>query len=208
VKPLLGCGNMRQKHHIVYIPGLADTGVNRISQGFALQVWQAIYGVSTQTIRVGWANAHDSFEAKLQRVVNAIDQAQSKGKVVSIVASSAGGSLAINAFAARPQAVQSVVTIAGAHGPVTHASKHTLARNPALGPSLVQQVQAIASLSAAARGAILVIKPAQDNVVQLRDMDIPGVHYSQLSTKGHAKAIAAALTKYSPRIIAFIKHAA
>lgn len=199
---------MRAKHHIIYIPGLADTGVNRLAQATALFLWQPVYGVSTQVMQVGWASPQDGFETKLQRITDAIDKAHAKGRVVSLVACSAGGSLAICAFASRPNAVRSVVTIAGAHGPVEHASNAILAANPILKPALQAQPAAIVSLGAKNRGAILVLKPAKDTVVQLRDMNIPDAHYLHLSTKGHLAAIAAGLTKYSSKIIAFIKRQA
>lgn len=193
------------KHHIVYIPGLGDGTLNLASQKAAMLLWRARYGVSTQVVRVKWADSHESFDDKVQRVLHAIDTANARGYSVSIVAASAGASIATIAYAQRATHIHRVVTIVGAHGPVTDASPATLKANPALEVSLMRQPAAIQALTPANRGRMLSVKPLADNIVPLKDMNIPGIHYLQLSTRGHLVTIAAALTIHSHKLVAFIK---
>lgn len=197
---------MATKHHIIYIPGLGDGTLNLLSQKAAIAAWRLLYGVSTQVVRVKWADKHESFDHKLGRVLHAIDIAAARGDTVSLVAASAGASMAINAYAARTKIVARVVSIVGAHGPASHARPVTLAINPALKESLARQPAAIHGLTATNRGHILGVKPLADAIIRLEDMNIPQINYIKLSTRGHMLTIAAALTISSRRLIAFIKH--
>lgn len=199
---------MTTRHHIIYIPGLGDTGPNLLSQRAAIIAWHVLYGISTQVVRVQWADTHEGFDDKLQRIVTAVDAAKAKGYRVSLVAASAGASMAVNAFAKRPDDIASVVSIVGAHGPTSHASQATLAANPVLRVSLDRQPSAIRALAAPRRGHILGVKPLSDVVIRLDDMNIPDINYIKLSTHGHVATIAAALTIYSHKLIAFIKRSA
>lgn len=169
-----------------------------------MKAWRTRYGVHTEVFHVGWADSNESFNAKLGRLVARIDAAVHKGRRVSLIGSSAGGSMSVNALARRPKALHRVVAVAGALGSAEHSSPLVLAANPALKTSLERLPVAIASLPASGRRRILSVKPAEDRVVALEDMNIKGIHYLHLSTRGHIKTIASALTIHSAKLIRFI----
>lgn len=194
------------KHHIIYLPGLGDGGLNLFAQRIAIGLWRRRYGLKATVCVVGWASVDETFDQKLQRVLDCIDAATANNQTVTIVAPSAGASMGMHAFAARAQAVHRLVGIAPAFGPVEDASPAILGHNPALKDSLERQPKIIASLPARDRQRILSVKPAKDRVVPLRDMNIQGIHYLKLSTKGHLHVIAAALTVHSSKLVRFIKN--
>jgi pimeloyl-ACP methyl ester carboxylesterase len=197
---------MPARDHIIYIPGLSDKGLLKKSQQLGIFLWRLRFGITTETFVVGWESKAESFDQKLKRILKRIDAVHATGKRVSLVAASAGASMATNAFALRPEAIHRVVVVAGALGPVEDAGPVTLALNPAFKTALERQPAAIQSLTPADRARMLSIKPQQDRVVPLHDMDIEGIHYLNLSIKGHLKTIGRALTTHSKDILLFITH--
>lgn len=191
--------------HVIYVPGLADNSVRKVGQQLVMKWWQARFHVATDYYDVHWSSG--TFNDKLAGLIALIDQWAAKGQTIALVASSAGSSLALQAFVVRREAVGAFVTISGALGPSSDAQAHYLMDNPPLKASLDRNAQALQSLSTADRARVLVVKPAADGVVALHNMDVNGAERLHLPTRQHMWTIAAALTIYSATIMAFIRRA-
>jgi len=134
-----------------------------------------------------------------------IDRRVGEGRTVSLVASSAGASLALHAFAKRKSTIHAVVLLAPALGKADSVAPGIFAINPTFKISMEQLPATLNALTAYDCAKILSVKPRSDRVVPLSDMDIKGAAYLQLPTRGHLWTIVAALTIYSPGLVRFIK---
>ena len=192
------------KHHIIYIPGLGDRLNRRFGQSTALALWN-LNSVRPHYFVVGWANLSESFDHKLQRLLGHIDKLTARGHIVSLVAASAGASLAVVALQQRPQAVRNIVTICGKlHNPQTIANAVYMA-NPAFRIALNRFAAIEPKLSPSDRLRILTVVASNDNLVPAGDSIIDGSKIEQLPTSGHLLTIFAALTWHRQKLISFIK---
>jgi hypothetical protein len=193
--------------HIIYIPGLADRLNRRFGQATALTLWN-FHGIRPHYFTVGWADQHESFEQKLQRLLKRIDNLEARDYKLSLVAASAGASLALIAFCERPQAIQSVATICGKlHNPDTIADA-IYAANPALKASLERFTEIEPSITPDRRRRVLTVLSNKDNLVPAGDSVLDKSKIEQLPTHGHIVTIFAALTWYRRRLISFIRQGA
>lgn len=192
------------RHHIIYIPGLGDKLNRQFGQATALALWN-LSGVRPHYFVVGWADASESFDHKLQRLLEYINTLTSRGHTVSLVAASAGASLAIVAFQQRLQTIKSVITICGKlHNPSTIASAVYIA-NPAFKASLQRFIAIEPLLASNQRSRILTVVSSKDSLVPAGDSLLNGSKIEQLPTRGHIITIFAALTWYRQKLIDFIK---
>lgn len=192
------------KHHIIYLPGLADHSLRKYSQAALIRRWRSRFGIGTTFHTIGWKSKHQTFQQKLQGVLHRIDSLTAQGYTVSLFATSAGAAMAIHAFAARPEAVHRVVVTCGALGRIEGVAQHIQDENPAFTTAIKTLPQAIAALSTKDRKRVLSIKPLSDTIVKLEYMEIPGINYDVQPTNGHARSIIGSLTTYSDMVVNFI----
>jgi pimeloyl-ACP methyl ester carboxylesterase len=192
---------MRMKHHIIYLPGLGD---DKPFQRLLVGWWRAL-GVRVQYHYIGWSDPDEPFNAKLQRVLDSIDNLARPDHRVSLIGTSAGASMALNAYNVRRDKIHRVVLVCGKIQHVETVSEDYYRTNPPLRASLERLGGSVESLTANDKAKMLILQPKYDNVVAVEDMLIPGVAVLPMRTSGHAKSIAAAMTIYSPKITQFLK---
>lgn len=191
-------------HCIIYVPGLADKLNYSFGQRTALALWR-LHRLRTQYFIADWANAHEPFAHKLQRLLQAIDAAKAKGYTVSLVAASAGSSLALDAFAARTTGIHRVLSICGKlHRPET-VPKELLKVNPAFKASMDAYAGAEPKFTVADRLKILVVRASHDSYVPSADGHVTGASVYTMHSVGHVFSIFMALTVYQGVLIGFIK---
>jgi hypothetical protein len=77
-----------KQHHIIYVPGILDD-IYRV-QSSLVATWR-IYGVVGHCHAMPWLG-DETFEPKLQRLLDAIDELSAQGHHISLVGASAGAS--------------------------------------------------------------------------------------------------------------------
>jgi len=195
---------MSSRMHVIYIPGLGDSRVNQRFNGQRILVssWR-FWGVRPHVFQMNWSD-NEAFAPKLERLLKLIDSL-SKQAPVGLVAASAGASAALNAWAARPQAIVGVVCIAGKiNNPSTIGNSYQQ-KNPAFWESAQLSAKSLASLSARDRKRLLSIYGMADELVPARDSKVSGAYNRQVKTMGHAIIIATQLAYGAPRFLRFLK---
>jgi alpha-beta hydrolase superfamily lysophospholipase len=192
------------QHHIIYIPGLFDKLNRRIGQATALALWR-LNGIHPHYFVVGWANEQESFDAKLDRLLKRIDDLKAHGHHVSLVAASAGASLALVALHERPNELRAVVTICAMLRRPPNFDELIFATNPAVEGSLEHFALIESQIPPEVRKKILSAQPRDDKVIPVGEMHIPGAQVEQLPIRGHVAGIFTALTIFRRRLIAFIR---
>lgn len=186
------------KHCIIYIPGLGDS--RDFWQQTAVKCWR-IFGVRTQFVSMKWYEG-GMYEAKLNRVLDAIDEAKNRGYTVSIVGVSAGGSMALNAAAKRRDHIHHVVTICGADDPHAKIAPVTRRRSPSFETSLRMLERSLAEVELS---RVHTVRAFIDRVVAGRHTIIAGAHNHIVPSFGHLATITACLTLYAGYIVYLVK---
>lgn len=189
-------------HHAIYIPGLGDNK-NVIGQRLAVGLWR-IWGVKPHLYQMKWGDKQP-YGPKFEGLLTLINQLLQTG-TVSLVGSSAGATVAINAYAAQPHLIQAVVSIAGKINNPQTIGPHYLRDNPAFGESAQLAVSSLAQLRPKERRRILSLFAAVDPVVPARDSMIDGATNRRLPTMGHSVTIGTQLIIGAPWFLHFIKH--
>src|SRR5688572_27024031 len=165
---------MAVKHFVIYIPGLADRTLRNIGQAWLIRSWRWRFGVHTSYFTVGWSNHTDAFDQRLAALLAHIKAQHAKGYSVSIVAASAGASLALHALAKQPDSLHRLVLIAGKVQNPGNIADAVYAANPTFKTSLQRLASALKQLRKDERAKVLIAKPRSDRVVPLPDMTLNG----------------------------------
>jgi pimeloyl-ACP methyl ester carboxylesterase len=195
------------QHHIIYVPGLADNGIRKHGQAWLISLWKKRYHVGTSYYNVNWANQGSSFAQKLDDLLQQIDTFTAQGKTVSLVASSAGATMAIHAFAKRTNALHKVVVVSGALGPASAIAQHLRRAYPAFQQASQQLPTALAGIPIKDKNRIMSVIPLSDLMVKLQYMRIPNAQHLTQRTHGHLWTIVASLLRprFSRPIVDFIR---
>jgi hypothetical protein len=196
-----------KKHFVIYIPGLGDKRLYAGGQQAALALWRTSH-VQAYYFVVKWADAAESYQDKLQRLLDTIDDVCAKGYTVSLAAASAGSSLALNAFAQRKKSVHSVVSICGKLTRMDTVSRLLFTINPAFKASMEAYKHVEPSFTASDRKKILIVRAARDSYVPADDGEVKGAPVYVMRSMGHVFSILLALTIYRRPILRFIKRGA
>ncbi|HBD24557.1 MAG: hypothetical protein A2566_03600 [Candidatus Zambryskibacteria bacterium RIFOXYD1_FULL_40_13] len=165
----------------------------------------AKYGIETVHFKPMWKSA-ESFENKLGRFLGFIDLLVSQGKTVSLVGTSAGGSMVVNAFIERRKIINTVVVVCG---------WITVGKNSAIfdklrlkAPSFVESVSMcddrIELLTLEDRSKIMTISSVMDELVPSEVSRLEGAKNIKTLIPIHVVAILFNLALAYRKIIDFI----
>ena len=186
-----------KKHYILYLPGLGDH--YDIGRRFLLKCWQ-LYGVRTQLVPMHWRDGN-RFEDKLTRLGKIIEEKHAQGYKVTLIGESAGGSMALHAYAAYGEKLFRVMTVCGKNTQPQDVSPHLYRKNQSFKTSMFLVDEAISSLTKAQRQAFVSVYPFKDGTVPIRETLIPDCQHVRLWSFGHLTSIAFALTLASGLIV-------
>ncbi len=173
------------KHDIIYVPGILDN-VYHI-QGAAVRTWR-LYGVSGHLHVMPWAG-EESYEVKLQRLLDEIDEYVARGHRVSLVGASAGASAVLNAYLERRDRIHRLAYIcAKINGPET-VGKKLYAENPAFKTSLAALQKNLPKLTTKDKNKMLSLYSPKDGTVPYEATVITGVRERELPALRHGQAI-------------------
>jgi hypothetical protein len=190
------------KHSVIYIPGLGDA--NPRGQLTLVRTWKW-YGIEPHFFQMNWADG-EPFAPKFDRLLLLIDGQKAKGNKVSLVAASAGAGAAINAFAARKDAINGVVCIAGKVNNADTIGENYRRQNPAFVESANLVQRSLDQLDFDTdRTRILSRYALFDPVVPREDSEIAGAHNHAVPSVGHSVTIALQLMFGAPSFLRFLK---
>lgn len=186
--------------NVIYIPGLGD---NKITfQRLAVRTWR-LWGVRPHVFHMKWED-DELYDVKFERLLDFIAKLRISGPI-AIVAASAGATVAINAYASRPDDICSVVLIAGKVNNPNSIGEGYRRRAPAFWASAQQTTNSLGMLSANQRSNILSLRAMVDMIVPAKDSTVTGAQNKVVWTSGHAFTIAWQLVFGAPRYLRFIK---
>ena len=189
------------KHHIIYITGLGDA--NAEGQRKAVSTWRR-FGVEPQLFQMNWID-REPFAPKLGRLVRLIDSLVAKGGKVSLVGVSAGGGVALNAYAQRKSVISGVVTVCGKFNYPQTVSPRLIAKNPAFGESMAMVADSRTSLTPEDLRKVMSIYPLFDESVPAHEAKLAGTHQKRVLSVGHVITIALMISVRAATIIRFLK---
>lgn len=196
---------MNKEHHIIMSPGM-DGKIEGIK--FVTRNWAEKYGLHPEVVQTVWKDGQ-GLEPKLSKILALIDSLSNGGKVVSLVGTSASGSLMLNAFAERRDIVNKVVNVGGflrqGHGTGMHSFETRSAASKAFRESILRFESLEPSLTEEDRKKILTVRPLLgDELVPAHTVTVSGAHNKTVPMGEHVLGIATALVLYNP-VIAFLK---
>lgn len=192
------------KYTIIFIPGLFDSSRTLLwLQRRLLRSWRS-RDVHVELFVVGWMKGAASFDERLEKLLERIDELAATGKKVVLVGSSAGASMALNAHAKRRNAVAGVVSICGQLKGIEKVPEPALDLNPRFRESLEMLTSSLKALKKPDRARILALRPWIDGVVQPEEAFLEGAHNVRMPIVGHLAGIGFALLFEGHRVRRFI----
>lgn len=191
-------------HVIIYVTGLNDA--NPAFQKTVIRSWR-IYGVQPLLFQTGWANSQ-SFSQKLERLLELIDSNREKGNAVSLIAASAGASMAVAAYARRKDTINGVAFICGKlRRPEAVGTQYYL-QNPAFREAMSTLNDNLAQLTKVERARMMSIHPLFDETVVITDTLVTGAKKAVFPTLFHVPTIGLGISLLSFVPIIFLKRLA
>ncbi len=189
------------KQAVILIPGLGDR-VRSLS--FATRNWSRKYGITPFVHPMQWMGSAESFETKLKRLVDLIDNLYTKGYDISLLGTSAGGSCVINAFCERKSKIKTVINVCGRlkKGENVFPSLDWAAqKSPPFKQSVLLCEENIKLLTPQDTKKIVTIRSLFDEVVPNILVPIEGANNIRIIAIEHSVSIILAMTLYSKMII-------
>ncbi len=165
---------MRTTRHIIYIPGLGNSGFGCMLLRLRLGHQKFAFHI----LRMYWGDG-GTFESKLNKTLQKVDELTQNGDKVSIVGSSAGGTMAANAFLKLPDKIERVITISsplttgGQTRPRLERTDHGI---PVVKAALAELDAASERLTPTQRSNVMIMRPFYDQVVPTASMFLKGAH--------------------------------
>ncbi len=191
-------------YNVVIIPGLSDD-VKKLQ--FATAWWRK-RGLNPHVIKIGWYDESNRLQLKIDEILQLIDKLSDQS-LVSLVGTSAGGSLAFNIFLQRMDTIHKAVSICGR----LRAGKHrlrSLERMSAQSPLFKQSVLAFEksepNIPVPVRLRMMTVSAMLgDELVPADTSVLKGAYNTKVLTGEHAFSIAMSLTLLAKPMIDFVQ---
>lgn len=191
----------RQKHYVIYVPGIKDDLL--YVQSLLIQTWR-FHSVQPVMLTMPWAGDGE-FEPKLARLIAKIDTYRQSGRKVSLVGASAGASAVLNAYMQRKDDINAVAYICGKINFPDTVAPRIYAKNPAFKTSLQQLQQTLRRLTPSDRTKLHSFYSPIDTTVPYPHTVIDNATEKKLPSLRHMWAILYALSLGSSALIQAIK---
>lgn len=182
------------------IPNISEPSQNYIKSNWYKSGLQPIF------YKLDWHNGE--FDEKLEDLLTAIDIELEEGKLVSLLGTSAGVSMAMNAFLERTEQIDSVVGISGrlrsgGWGPRSLDSRSL--SSIAFKDSVHRFESREQELSEGDRAKVLIVRALIDELVPHNTAKLEGAYDYRLPVPEHGFSIFAGMTFMSKPVIEFLK---
>lgn len=193
------------KHVAILIPGLGD----RIPRHqWLTRSWKK-EGIDVITHTAPWNTTEEHLEPKLNRLLKHIDQLAQPQTKITLIGTSAGGSLAINAFVRRKSKIHKIISVCGRvrKGTDVFPSLEIAAREfQAFAESVVACEKELSKLTKKDKAKIMTVRCFLfDAIVPMSCIQIPGTANIQVPIPFHVLGIAFSLTLWRKKLIAFLE---
>ena len=196
--------DMKQQHHVIFVPGILDDIYHAQS---ALTASWRLHGVHGHCHEIPWAGK-ERWEPKFRRLLDRIDSLKAQGHLVSLAGASAGASAVLNAYVQRKDQITGVAYIcAKINAPETVEAK-TYRENPAFKTALYDIQPHLKKLTPADKAKFHSFYSPGDTRVPYAATVIAGVEETRLPALRHGRAILYALGPGAGTLLAPLKHAA
>lgn len=193
------------RHCVILVPGLGD---NIYKLEWVKSLWKQ-NNIHLVIHTAPWNKKNEKLEPKLDRLLKKIDELHTKGYIVSLVGTSAGGSLIINAFSNRKNKIHRVINVCGRvrKGEGVSPSLEIAGKGfPAFAKSVITCEKEIPTFNAQDRKKIMCVRPFLfDAIVPMDCIFIEGTTNITVPIFFHMFGIGAALSIFRKRLIEFIK---
>lgn len=194
-----------KQHHVIISPGLDGRiwGLQMITKN-----WPKKYQLYPDIVQTIWKDERD-LKPKLQKIIDLIDLHHKQDHIVSLVGTSASGSLILNAYLERRDKVHKVINIGGFLRPGSENGIRNFKTRSTASISFYQSVMQFTErepqLSRSNRKKILTVHPRfGDELVPANCVTISGATNETIFSIEHIASIAASLFFYKP-VIQFLK---
>lgn len=191
-------------HTLIIIPGLS----NNTKQLYLATKHYRYLGLEPIIFSCDWENPDVHFETILKQLIKLVDSLVKKGKIVSLVGTSAGGSAAINAFAQRTQVIHraiivcSRVSVGNAKG--MRSFERRTKSSSSFAESVIRCQKAVTLLSKHELGKIMTISAGLGDELVPRDTStIPGAQNVMTCSLEHTFSISLSMV-FPRRIVSFL----
>lgn len=191
----------RTNPYVLYIPGLGDDKIN--GQRIAIYLWR-LWGIKGEIFHSHWSS-NETWEMKLERLLNKVDSLIAKHDTLTIIGVSAGASAAITIYSLRKSQIIGCVLIAGKINHSDTIGKDYRQNNPAFVQSVQACEKALLSLNSSDRKRIMSRYALFDNLIPREDSYIAGAHNQTVHSVGHLVTIATQITIGAPIFLRFLK---
>lgn len=195
---------MSAEHHVIISPGL-DGRVGGLK--FVTAKWSQKYDLYPEVTQIIWKDKIGLLP-KLKKITDKIDQLTNEGHMVSLIGTSASGSLMLNAFLERKSVISRVVNVGGFLRPGNETGLRNFKVRSAASISFRQSVERFEkfepSLTLPDRKKILTVHPIYDELVPPDTVTLKGALNEQVPMLEHVFGIALAMVLYDP-VIKFLK---
>ena len=195
---------MEQQHFIIFVLGLGD---DSRGLGFLSNHWRK-HGFTPKIFSFSWRDGK-KFQPKLERLLSLIDNLSQKGRLVSLVGTSAGGSAVLNAFQKRKNQIHRVVNICGRLRTGSTTGFRSFSSKTSSSPAFAESIKLFERrehlLSPADRAKIMTVRPAfGDELVPPDTVGITGSSNITIPSVEHVLSITLSLTLFSKKILCFL----
>ena len=179
------------------VPGLSD---NDVFNSLLIWWWKQ-QGFEMIIFQPKWKDNED-YQTKLNRLLNLIDE-ESKSNSISLIGTSAGGSLVINAFNKRPDKINKVITVCSR---LKKGEEFGTKNYPSFGESVLESEKNINQFLIKDKEKIMTIRSKFfDELVPNDTSIIDGSKNITVPIGGHLFSILSSLSWYSKPLREFIK---
>lgn len=195
---------MSHEHHVIISPGM-DGKIGGLE--LVTKYWPQKYSLYPEVEQIVWKDGI-GFAPKLKKITDLIDRLVSNGDTVSLIGTSASGSLMLNAFVERKGVVEKVINVGGFVRPGNRSGQRNFNERSAASIAFRESVLRFASLESTLtpedRKKILTVRPLWDELVPPETVVIKGALNRQVPMVEHVLGIATAMVLYDP-VIMFLK---
>jgi hypothetical protein len=187
--------------HVIYIPGIGDH--RSYGQNIAIQFWR-LFGLAPHYLPLGW-RVKEGFDVKLERLLKRVDLLTSQGHTVSLVGISAGASVVLAAYAARPE-LNGVVCICGKIQNPNNIKSSTYTTNPDFKESMRRVQTSLKFLNQKSLlKNVMSMYALQDKTVPPKDAKIEGATEKIVLGWDHGSGIFFGVVLGAPTIAKFLR---
>lgn len=192
-------------HKVIFVPGLGDYNKNL---PYLEKLWRKD-GIDIEAFDSSWKNKTEIFEEKLARLTKRIDTLSKTGEKISLIGTSAGGSLVINAYGATKTKIHRLITVSArllegrkVFPPLSLAASGY----PAFKDAVLSSEALLPTFTHTDKEKILTTQSLfWDEIVPISTMSISGVRKIKIPVPFHRYSIAATVTVYRKHLINFIQ---